>query len=995
MTIPTQSIPRSERRIRRLSFYTVVIATALLIGVLWAAGRQATFLYVTQNRLVTELLPRTRALEQLSRDYGRYLLRAQISVQTTRPLPLRADLNDLRQRIAQTESQLLQYRANQGASVPLFPDGVREAIAITDRVLDLHDRGEAADAAALLAVTMPTLQAAQDRIESEVDRTTREENALLSELQATRTHMLRKIALLFVMGGAVILALLYMLSRSVLRPLGQINRRTRTMASGDLTSPVPGTARHDEIGMTARALDSLRVVADKAAIRHQVGEKVSEIIEQLHGLDSLEVLAQRLLQFIAQTCSISKAVFYLRQRDGSLQSICACGDGAVADHYADMGENSLLTSAAQQRRIVCSADTAPESASASGELFVRYAMPVLSSGQLVAMVDVTSPKRQRVMLDALLHRLRKPLTLCMALLAQRIETRNALELSRLQASALADSQNELQMRQEHLLDLNRALTAKSDELAAAKESAERLANEKAEFASHVSHEIRTPMNAIIGLSHLALHECSCECGREREYLEKIHGASRHLLSVINGALDYCRAEAGRIDLRHEDFSIRALVDEVVETYRLSGPNTAVQLDSEIDANVPQRVNGDPVRIRQILVNYVANAQKFTTQGNIVVRVSFITPTTLRIEVSDTGPGISPESQERLFQPYSMLQSSGALPGTGLGLMISKRLAALMGGETGVSSIVGQGSRFWFSAQTAPVTVETLMRPAACATSADLPLFGSRLKGVSVLVVDDNALNQEVVEGLLARVGARVESLDDGLAALEHARGHQGACPYDAILMDIQMPGLDGIPAARALRSIEGWDATPIIALTADSGSSQQECLDVGMAGFVQKPFEPETLFQAIEAVTQASAKQPEAAHKPRLHIEGVDDRNGVGRYLGAAAYRRVLGEYIASHAAIAQDLIRTFVSQDYAQLARVTHKLKGVSAMVGAHELARAAQHLEDTCRAEPFVLDTCTAQHKHVVDSLHALVARIRAALSQPPEPLDARCCTTSCISS
>jgi PAS domain S-box-containing protein len=382
-----------------------------------------------------------------------------------------------------------------------------------------------------------------------------------------------------------------------------------------------------------------------------------------------------------------------------------------------------------------------------------------------------------------------------------------------------------------------------EQIRRAKEIAEDATRMKSDFLANMSHEIRTPLNAIIGLSHLVL-KTPLDM-RQRDYVAKVQTSGQHLLGLINDILDFSKVEAGKLDLESAEFGLQELLDttRTVIAERCQAKGLALLFD--IAPDVPMRLVGDPLRLGQILLNYANNAVKFTSEGSVLVSVRVCQrreqQVQLRFEVHDTGIGLTPEQSARLFQSFTQADTSTTrkFGGTGLGLAISRKLAELMGGDVGVESDAGRGSMFWFSAWLGTVAGKPHEEAAAADASG---VCHAHVRGARVLLVEDNDINQEVARELLLDLGLVVEIADNGQVALEMVRTRR----YDLVLMDMQMPVMDGVTATRAIRQLPGMAHLPIIAMTANAmEQDRRKCEDAGMNDAVIKPFEPQDLFAAV------------------------------------------------------------------------------------------------------------------------------------------------------
>ncbi len=383
------------------------------------------------------------------------------------------------------------------------------------------------------------------------------------------------------------------------------------------------------------------------------------------------------------------------------------------------------------------------------------------------------------------------------------------------------------------------------------------ANEaKSSFLANMSHEIRTPMSSIIGMAHLALKtELS---PKQHDYLAKIQYSSEHLLGIINDILDYSKIEAHKLVIEALDFDLPTMLKDLSSQLFDSAMTQGLEIVFDIDPRLSESLRGDPLRLRQILLNYIDNAIKFTPQGKIIVRANLLEETAsdclVRFEVQDTGIGMSEAEMAQLFQPFQQVDTSITrnYGGTGVGLAICKQLAELMGGEVGVESRLAQGSTFWFTARLSrgvgkTVPVQEVLPP------VDLSL----IQGAAVLLVEDNLFNQQVAREMLEQAGAVVTLANNGQEAL--------ACllkdRFDCVLMDVQMPVMDGLEATRQIRANPAWSSTRVIGLTANAGKEDQaHCLEAGMNDFVSKPIEPDQLLAVLATWLTPQPGQSQPAH---------------------------------------------------------------------------------------------------------------------------------------
>ncbi|MFP4152100.1 MAG: response regulator [Alkalispirochaeta sp.] len=410
-------------------------------------------------------------------------------------------------------------------------------------------------------------------------------------------------------------------------------------------------------------------------------------------------------------------------------------------------------------------------------------------------------------------------------------------------TALQTTLNELATQQATLEDRVRERTA---ELKDARDLAESAARAKSEFLANMSHEIRTPMNAIVGLTYLALKADPSD--RVRGYLQSINHSSKHLLGIINDILDFSKIEAGKLEIESTEFDLEDLLNNSVALVAEGAARKGLEVIVAVGENVPNNLVGDPLRIGQIIVNYLNNAVKFTETGEITVRVTTEQATeigtdagrdvVLRFSVTDTGIGIDRARIDLLFRSFQQGDTSTTrkFGGTGLGLAISKRLAELMGGNVGVESAPGRGATFWFTARVG-VSEE---RGARYHIAPDL-------RGRRVLLVDDNDTALEVIGEMLQGMSLEVVAVSSGAEAVNRIRATDGVEGYDVVLLDWRMPGMDGIETARAIGDIVSPDRKPLLLMMTafDRDEVLPQAYEVGIKDVLPKPVSPSTLFEAL------------------------------------------------------------------------------------------------------------------------------------------------------
>lgn len=514
----------------------------------------------------------------------------------------------------------------------------------------------------------------------------------------------------------------------------------------------------------------------------------------------------------------------------------------------------------------------------------------------------------------------------------------------------------------------------------AKRVAEKATRVKSEFLANMSHEIRTPMNAIVGFVDLCLTEPSQ--AKQRDYLEHVKAASHSLMTIIDDILDFSRVEAGKLHLDSVPFLLEETLSQVFSTMEQLANKKAIRLLRPHSNHQYHAVVGDPQRLRQILINLIGNAIKFTAEGQVSVELQEIersaTAVRLQFTIADSGIGMDAHQQAKLFQPFSQGDSSitRTYGGTGLGLVISKQLIEQMGGTIKATSEEGQGSIFTFDIYLGVTDIASIRKNQQLNRAGVAKLNLAPLNGTKILLVEDNEVNRLVASELLEQAKITVDCAENGQLALDKLAENS----YDCVLMDVQMPVMDGYQATRELRKLETPNYLPVVAMTANVlGDARAKCLQAGMDDFIGKPILPDTLYATLlkwvrpttaNSVSAPPLRSPQHT-EPFPSLYGIDTALGLQHTAGnATVYRKVLLKFADNHRQTLSE-VRQYLQEKNFELAhRSVHSLTSLAGSLGARNLYKSLLEFE-SCFEQGFyseinrLLSTIEPELKQILDNI------------------------------